>query len=111
VKAFPGGGPSTRVSTGGGEAPRWSRGSHELFYLGGHGEVAAVSVRTTPKLELGRPVTLFTPKGSPWAGYDVAPDGSKFLAIVPEVVAIEQPLTVVVNWPAEVGGHTGEAAK
>ncbi len=111
VKAFPGGGPSTRVSTGGGEAPRWSRGSHELFYLGGHGEVAAVSVRTTPKLELGRPVTLFTPKGSPWAGYDVAPDGSKFLAIVPEVVAIEQPLTVVVNWPAEVGGHTGEAAQ
>ena len=108
VQSFPGGGSRTRVSTGGGEAPRWSRETHELIYLGSHGEVTSVAVRTIPTLELGRPVTLFTPKRAGgvradapgWAGYDVALDGSKFLAILPEVVAIEQPLSVILNWPA-----------
>ena len=34
--------------------------------------------------------------------FDVSPDGKKFLAIVPEVVADAQPLTVVLNWTAEI---------
>jgi eukaryotic-like serine/threonine-protein kinase len=115
VRPFPGQGASTRVSTGGGEAPCWSRGSHELFYIGRNGEVTATPVRTTPTLELGRPATLFTLKKSGgarsdlwgWASYDVAKDGSKFLAILPETVAIEQPLSVIVNWPAEAQSRAG----
>ncbi len=57
----------------------------------------AVSVRTTPALELGRPVALFTIANKPWVSFDVSPDGNRFLVIVPEVVANEQPLTAVLK--------------
>jgi hypothetical protein len=33
---------------------------------------------------------------------DVSPDGERFLAIVPEVVADELPLSAVVDWTAEL---------
>ena len=32
--------------------------------------------------------------------FDVAPDGKRFLARIPEVVAAEQPLTAILNWSA-----------
>ena len=38
-----------------------------------------------------------------WNDYDVAPDGTRFLAIVPESGAKSQPLTVMSNWTAEAG--------
>jgi len=33
---------------------------------------------------------------------DVSPDGKRFLAVVPEVIADELPLNVIVNWTSEV---------
>ncbi len=33
---------------------------------------------------------------------DVSPDGRRFLAVVPEVIADELPLNVIVNWTSEV---------
>jgi hypothetical protein len=47
-------------------------------------------------------VVLFALKGPIWSSFDVSADGKRFLALVPEVVANEQPLTVVLNWTAEV---------
>jgi eukaryotic-like serine/threonine-protein kinase len=102
VRGFPGRGPGTRVSNGGGLAPRWSRAGHELFYVDSANRMIAVAIQTAPLLDVGRPAALFTLKGRGWSSYAPAPDGSKFLAILPEAVAIEQPLTVVLNWPAEV---------
>jgi Tol biopolymer transport system component len=102
VTSFPRAGPSTRVSTGGGNSPKWSRDGREIFYLSANRELVAVPVRTAPSLELGTPVTLFTLKGPAWNGFDVSADGKRFLAVVPEVVANEQPLTVVLNWTAEI---------
>ena len=62
--------------------------------------LVAVSVGPGSSLELGVPRTLFALPGKyGWATYDVAPDG-RFLAIVPEALASEQPLTVVLNWMA-----------
>jgi hypothetical protein len=40
-------------------------------------------------------------EGTAWVGFDVSPDGQRFLAIVPEQGAGALPLTVVVNWTAE----------
>jgi hypothetical protein len=37
-------------------------------------------------------------------GYDLSPDGQRFLAIIPEVVASEQPLTAIVNMASKVQG-------
>jgi Tol biopolymer transport system component len=87
------------VSSGGGRFPRWSPDSRELFYLASDGQLMAVPVRTTPSLQVGRPTSLFGLVGGAqrWAGFEVLPDG-RFLAIVSEIVASEQPLTVVLNW-------------
>jgi serine/threonine protein kinase len=103
VTAFPGPGERIRVSTGGALSPRWSRDGRELFYLSGDRRLMSVAVRTAPSLELGAPRPLFELKGkSSWSTFDVSPDGKRFLAVVPEVVANELPLSVVVNWTAEV---------
>ena len=36
------------------------------------------------------------------SGFDVSPDGKRFLIVVREVVGDELPLSVVVNWTAEI---------
>ena len=103
VTAFPGPGERIRVSTGGAKSPRWSRDGRELFYLSGEGRLMSVAVRTAPSLELGVPQPLFDPPGKwSWSTFDVSPDAKRFLAIVPEVVANELPLSVIANWTAEV---------
>jgi Tol biopolymer transport system component len=109
---FSGAGARTRVSTGGLRATpsrpgamrslAWSRDGGELFYVSADRELLAVPVRTKPVLEVGTPATLFTLKGPAWNSFDVSTDGKRFLAVVPEVVANEQPLTVVLNWTAEI---------
>jgi hypothetical protein len=86
------------ISSGGARFPRWSSDGRELFYLAGDGQLMAVPIRTTPTLQVGRPVALFGLGGvQRWAGFDVLPDG-RFLAIISEIGASEQPLTVVLNW-------------
>ena len=62
----------------------------------------AVSVRTTPRLEVGRPAPLFALQGRAWSDFAVSADGKRFLAVVPQAFAGEQPLTVILNWTAEV---------
>jgi serine/threonine protein kinase len=100
VAPFPNLGQRTRVTQDGARTPRWSRDGRELFYMTADRRLVAVPVRAGASLELGAPRTLFALQGQhAWASYDVAPDG-RFLAIVPEALASEQPLTVVVNWMA-----------
>jgi eukaryotic-like serine/threonine-protein kinase len=88
----------TQVSIGGARLSRWSRDSHELFYLGSDGRLMAVAIQTTPELRIGAATPLFSvPVDHAWATFDVAPDGKRFLALVPEVSVTQQPLTVVLN--------------
>ena len=61
-----------------------------------------IAVRTTPKLEVGSPAPLFALQGRTWADFAVAADGKRFLAVVPQAFAGEQPLTVILNWTSEV---------
>jgi Tol biopolymer transport system component len=106
VAPFSSSGERIRISGEGALNLRWSRDGREIFYVVPDGRVVSVPVRTAPTLEVGRPATLFTIPGMAgrsgvsmhaWQSFDVSPDGKRFLAIVPEVVAEEQPLTVVVN--------------
>jgi Tol biopolymer transport system component len=101
LMSYPGSGERIRVSTGGARLLRWSR-EDELLFLSSDLRMTSVPVRTSPSLQLGAPTTLFALKGDPWVSFDVSPDGKRFLAIVPEVVADQLPLTVVVNWTSEV---------
>jgi Tol biopolymer transport system component len=93
------GGVETPVSTGGARMARWSRDGREIFYLSTDGRLMAVPVlRTTPALQLGTPVTLFTLGGKPWVSFDVSLDGTSFLALILEISAAEQPLTALLHW-------------
>ena len=94
-----------RVSSGGGSIGRWSPDGHELFYLAADGHVMAVSIRTAPALEIGVSVPLFAIQGRwPWRDFDVSPDGKRFLAIVPQMMANEQALTAVMIGPRRCDG-------
>jgi eukaryotic-like serine/threonine-protein kinase len=92
-----------RVSKGGGSIGRWSPDGRELFYLAADGHVMAVPIRTAPALEIGVPVPLFAILGRwPWRDFDVSPDGQRFLAIIPQMMANEEAVTAVMNWTAQV---------
>lgn len=95
-----------RVSTTGGNLPRWSRDGRELFFISADLHLMAVPVRTSPSLVLGTPRPLFAIHGGTlwadpklnagWPDFDVSVDGTRFLAIMPQP-ANQQPLTAVLN--------------
>lgn len=59
-----------------------------------------MTVDTSTSGEAGHPRSLFKlAKGGEWSHFDLAPDG-RFLAVVPVQTSGQQPLTVIVNWPA-----------
>jgi eukaryotic-like serine/threonine-protein kinase len=106
VQSFPGGGGKRQVSTGGGTAPRWRRNGQELFYYASDGKLMAAPVQSGENFAASAAAPLFEFRvGSSnafFAPYAVTDDGQRFLlnAIVETEVAA--PLTVVVNWTAEV---------
>jgi Tol biopolymer transport system component len=108
VAPFPSTGGKTLVSAGinAGSAQqggaRWSHDGRELFYVSADRRLMALPVRTTPTPEVGTPVPLFTLQGRAWEDFAVSADGKRFLAVVPQAFAGEQPLTVILNWTAEV---------
>ena len=100
ISPFPPTGEKTRVSPAGGHEARWSRDGKELFYLSPDGRLMAVPIQTAPALRIGAPVSLFeTNTKRAWSEFDVSSSG-RFLAVVAETRASQQPLTVVLNWTA-----------
>jgi Tol biopolymer transport system component len=65
------GGAKVMVSNGGGSDARWGRDGRELVSVSSDSRMMAVAVRTTPAVELGRPVTLFANASKPWVSYEV----------------------------------------
>jgi len=106
VRPFQGPGRKTQISTDGGMEPVWSRDGKELFYINGD-KTIAVDVQTRPDFSAGTPHLLFTgrylPSPNYISGYDIAPDGKRFLKIQPtnsEQVATQ--INVVINWFREL---------
>lgn len=94
-----------QISTCGGTRPVWARKSGELFYLTPEGTMMAVLVRTQPSFSASAPVTLFQATayraGVNSRGFDVTPDGKRFLMVKP-VGRAEVRLTMVRNWFEEL---------
>jgi dipeptidyl aminopeptidase/acylaminoacyl peptidase len=93
------------VTRSGAQALRWRRDGKELFYLALDGRVYAVPARLSPKPEFGPATPLFTISTEARAaihsvlGFDVSPDGQKFL--IPAVTSQDSPsLVVMQNWEA-----------
>jgi Tol biopolymer transport system component len=93
------------VSSGGGEAPKWARDGHTLFFLGSKSLMAA-RVESAPNFAFQAPEAvldrskylLSTPAP---LQYDVSPDGQRFLVLKPvaQAGAGEGARVVVVeNW-------------
>jgi serine/threonine protein kinase len=108
VRRFEGSPEKTRVSTAGGTQPSWRRNGKGLFYLAADSKIMAVSVKTGDTFEAGIPRPLFridSVVGIDSVGtseYDVTADGERFLVNMAVAGARGLPMTVVVNWTAEL---------
>jgi serine/threonine-protein kinase len=93
VKPFPGPGQARPLSTKGGTAPRWSRDGRQLYFRNAR-RVYAVDM-TMPDAD---PRMLFEADRA-FSEFDVAPDGQRFLMIMTDELAQQNPTRVIVNWP------------
>jgi Tol biopolymer transport system component len=106
VQRFPVAGNPKLVSSNGGAQPRWSRDTHELFYVAADKNLMTVPLKMSPDLTAGPPTALFRARvnigqvftGSARNMYDVSPDGQRFLINT----IVERPtaeITVTTSWP------------
>jgi eukaryotic-like serine/threonine-protein kinase len=107
VQRFPGPGGKVQISKDGAREPTWNTNGRELFYRSG-AKMMAVNITTQPNFAAGRPRVLFEgpyrPTNATIAGYDVSPDGQRFLMVkqdVPATSAATQ-INVVLNWFEEL---------
>ena len=106
VQAISPAGPATgikyRISTAGGDTPRWRRDGKELVYVSADSKLIGVAVTVGATVVTGAPQTLFDlPKGARVS--DMTPDAQHFLINVPVGGAAHaNALTVVLNWQASV---------
>ena len=110
VRQFPSGQNETRISTAGGEQPRWRGDGGELFFIASDGKLMAVDVKAVngpkPTFDHGMPAPLFhanialTTETRAFQ-YDVTADGKRFLMatnVSPATSTARTPITVIVNW-------------
>jgi serine/threonine-protein kinase len=101
VQSYPAPGGKIPGSSRGGTTARWARTGRELFYKRGD-TMMAVDVELGARFRASKPRVLFEGRYNP--GYDVAPDGQRFLMVKPPAEAPAQPdrLHIVVNWNEEL---------
>ena len=104
VQAFPGLGGKWQVSTGGATGPVWARSGNELFYRNGD-QMMAVPITTQSGFSAGEPRVLFEGRFEHverHPGYDVSPDGKRFLMIRTPQESAPRQLNVILNWFQEL---------
>jgi Tol biopolymer transport system component len=104
IAAFPGGGAKWQVSSNGGIAAKWREDGKELFFLDPADNLVAVDVTSGKAVQLGAPHALFQAVGiqRDFGPYDVTGDGKKFLINSGNLKEGTEPVTLVLNWPAEL---------
>jgi Tol biopolymer transport system component/tRNA A-37 threonylcarbamoyl transferase component Bud32 len=94
-----------KVSINGGQSPRWRGDGKELFFVSPDAEMMAVDITPDPVFHAGVPHRLFPLKSADpndLAGYDVRRDGQQFLIFMRQRSTQDAPITVVLNWWAEL---------
>ena len=96
IAPFPHASPKYRVSTDGGRLPRWAD-SRTLMFLSADGRLMRADVTMDGGFRTTTPMSSFTaPPHVPWRDFTMAA-GGRILAIAPDALAREQPLTVITN--------------
>jgi serine/threonine-protein kinase len=98
-----------QISSAGGHEPLWSRNGREIFFRAASGEMMTVPVTTTPAFVAEAPRALFAARdfarAPSYRGYDVSPDGKRFVMLRPVADSVAPPpnqLVLVDNWFAEL---------
>lgn len=106
VQTFPASGGRWRVSTGGGSQPRWRRDGKELFYIAPDRKLMAVDVMPGATFEASVPKALFDTRILSLTEfrnhYAVTADGQRFLINSRIEETNVTPISVVVNWTADL---------
>jgi Tol biopolymer transport system component len=108
VRPFPIKGGKWQVSVAGGTQPQWGQEGKELFYLAPGGILTVAQLEPGEKsLKVGHieslsPTGILGFSGLGGRPYNVAPDGQRFLVIEPVEQSGVPPVTLVVNWTAEL---------
>jgi Tol biopolymer transport system component len=104
ARSFPASGGKLLVSTSGGTQPIWRRDGKEIFYIGPGGELMAAKVKQNGSaLAIDVASSLFQAHtGSFLRTYDATADGQRFLIATREPQKLPSPITVVVNWTANL---------
>jgi Tol biopolymer transport system component len=101
---FPSGEGRWQVSLNGGVRPRWNPSGGELFFTY-ETTLYAVEVELEPTVRLGTPDPLFNAALlgiSVFNGYDIAPDGQRFIFVQSEDQRIgRRSIAIVENWFSE----------
>jgi len=113
-----------RISTEGGSRPAWAHSNRELFYLDKNGLLTVVPVPVQAAgttFKAGIPTKLLntafyegtTGRGLDLRGYDVSPDGQRFLMIKDAPTAdpsgrTSPGMVVVLNWFEELRAKMGK---
>jgi dipeptidyl aminopeptidase/acylaminoacyl peptidase len=89
------------VSKATGAHPRWRADGKALFYSTLNLQHMVVDIDTSKGFQAGAPRRLFVaPPPLLTIGWDLAPDGNRFLFVAPPAGARAAPFTVVLNWAA-----------
>ncbi|MCX6132879.1 MAG: protein kinase [Ignavibacteriales bacterium] len=105
VRPFPGPGGKYQVSTTPGSRPRWRKDGKELYYLGADGRLMAAEVASIGEtFVVGAVRPLFATRAVTGltTSYDVTADGKRFLVNTVLGETLSFPITLVVNWDAEL---------
>ena len=88
-----------RVSSDGGNFPRWRGDGRELFYVDDNGRLMAVPIDLGDEPGVGKPVALFQARLEEAADpqYDVTADGERFL-LNRTLIENRVPVSVVLGW-------------
>ena len=98
VISFPDLAVKRQISTNGGRAPRWDPRGGGLYYLEGD-HLTAVSISASSGLRTSAGEALFQTSARV---FDVAPDGSRFVLVLPNPALVAPGIRVVLDWVPEM---------
>ncbi|MFB3112060.1 MAG: hypothetical protein ACE10G_08505, partial [Gemmatimonadales bacterium] len=100
VEALSGEGGRTKISTNGGESPRWSPDGKILYYVM-DGALIAATLQTAPEFRVTNRTEVayeFTDNNFENVNYDIHPNGEEFLAISQGGTGPTMPIVWILDW-------------